>query len=62
VLHDRNLDVVDAALDHVRDAAAAPDANLMPPILDAVHTYATVGEICRALADVFGRWVEEPVL
>jgi methylmalonyl-CoA mutase N-terminal domain/subunit len=62
VRHDRNADAVDAALDRVRDAASAPDANLMPPILDAVHTYATVGEICNALADVFGRWVEDPVL
>jgi methylmalonyl-CoA mutase N-terminal domain/subunit len=62
VLHDRNADAVDAALDRVRDTAAGPDANLMPPILEAVHNYATVGEICGALADVFGRWVEDPVL
>jgi methylmalonyl-CoA mutase N-terminal domain/subunit len=62
VRHDRNADAVDAALDRVRDTAAGPDANLMPPILEAVHNYATVGEVCNALADVFGRWVEDPVL
>jgi methylmalonyl-CoA mutase N-terminal domain/subunit len=62
VLHDRNADAVDAALDRVRDTAAGPDGNLMPPILEAVSNYATVGEICGALADVFGRWVEDPVL
>jgi methylmalonyl-CoA mutase N-terminal domain/subunit len=39
-------------------AAAAGDANLMPPIIDAVRAYATVGEICRALAGVFGEYVE----
>ncbi|MCU1462388.1 MAG: icmA [Acidimicrobiales bacterium] len=62
VRHDRNADAVDAALDRVRDTAAGADANLMPPILEAVHNYATVGEVCNALADVFGRWVEDPVL
>ncbi|MDA8352711.1 MAG: methylmalonyl-CoA mutase family protein [Firmicutes bacterium] len=31
-------------------------ANLMPLILDAVRSYATVGEICHALRDVFGEY------
>ena len=30
----------------------------MPAIHRAVLTYATVGEIMNALADVFGRWRE----
>jgi methylmalonyl-CoA mutase N-terminal domain/subunit len=34
----------------------------MPLILDAVRAYATVGEICRAMADVFGTWRESAVL
>ena len=28
--------------------------NLMPPILDAVRAYATIGEICGVLREVFG--------
>ena len=36
-------------------AAAASDANVMPAILEAVRSYATVGEISDALAAVFGR-------
>jgi methylmalonyl-CoA mutase N-terminal domain/subunit len=53
----RDNAAVDAALKAVK-AAAAGDANLMPPIIDAVRAYATVGEICRALAGVFGEYVE----
>jgi methylmalonyl-CoA mutase N-terminal domain/subunit len=55
-----------------RDPAAARDAlqrlsdeargesNLMPAIVDAVKAYATLGEINRALKDVFGEY-KEPV-
>jgi methylmalonyl-CoA mutase N-terminal domain/subunit len=32
----------------------------MPVIHRAVLSYATVGEIMGALADVFGRWRETP--
>ena len=37
-----------------------PTVNLMPALLDAVRSYATLGEVVDALADVFGRWVEIP--
>jgi methylmalonyl-CoA mutase, N-terminal domain len=33
-------------------------ANLMPPILEAVSAYASIGEICRVLGDVFGEYRE----
>ncbi len=32
--------------------------NLMPSLIEAVRAYATVGEICTALKDVFGTWEE----
>ena len=32
--------------------------NLMPPILDAVRAYATVGEMCDTLRDVWGEYEE----
>lgn len=35
---------------------AEADANLMPLILDAVRVYATVGEICHSLREVFGEY------
>ena len=34
------------------------EANTMPYIIDAVRAYATVGEICEALRDVFGTYTE----
>jgi methylmalonyl-CoA mutase N-terminal domain/subunit len=39
------------------DGAISP-ANTMPLILDAVKAYATVGEICDALRDVYGTYEE----
>jgi methylmalonyl-CoA mutase N-terminal domain/subunit len=57
---DRDDAAVGAALARVRADAADPEINLMPVLLDAVRTHATVGEIVDALADVFGRWVEDP--
>jgi len=41
--------------------AAEGDENLMPCILDCVHSYATLGEICQILKDVFGEY-EEPAI
>jgi methylmalonyl-CoA mutase N-terminal domain/subunit len=34
--------------------------SLLPPILAAVEAYATVGEICRAMEDVFGAYEGSP--
>ncbi|MDZ4340032.1 MAG: methylmalonyl-CoA mutase family protein, partial [candidate division NC10 bacterium] len=36
------------------ETAARADANLVPFILAAVKAYATIGEICRVLRQVFG--------
>ena len=48
---------VTAALVAMQDAARA-DGPLMEPILDAVRAYATVGEMCDALRDVWGEYEE----
>jgi methylmalonyl-CoA mutase N-terminal domain/subunit len=42
--------------------AAATDANLMPPILEAVRAYATVGEMCDVLRELWGEYEETPVV
>jgi methylmalonyl-CoA mutase N-terminal domain/subunit len=34
------------------------DANTMPYILECVRAYATIGEICEALRDVYGTYEE----
>jgi methylmalonyl-CoA mutase N-terminal domain/subunit len=52
---------VQRTLDRLR-AAARSTENIMPPILDAVRAYATVGEMCDALREVWGEYVEVPVI
>jgi methylmalonyl-CoA mutase, N-terminal domain len=59
---DRDTEAVRSTLDRVREAAADPEVNLMPPLIDAVRTYATEGEIMHTLADVFGLYTETPRL
>ncbi|MBW2145905.1 MAG: methylmalonyl-CoA mutase [Deltaproteobacteria bacterium] len=55
----RNNDAVRASLDGVREAAAG-NGNTMPAVLEAVQSYATLGEIVGAMKEVFGEF-EEPV-
>jgi methylmalonyl-CoA mutase N-terminal domain/subunit len=57
----RDNDRVKRTLDHLRDTART-SANLMPPILDAVRAYATVGEMCDALREVWGEYEEVPII
>ncbi|MGC2016915.1 MAG: methylmalonyl-CoA mutase family protein [Candidatus Acidiferrales bacterium] len=54
---ERSGQEVERRLDALRKAAAG-DADLMPHIYDAVKAYATLGEICDALRDVFGIYEE----
>ena len=61
-LADRDDAAVHAALAHIRSDAADPTTNLFPTLLDAVRVEATVGEVMGALADVFGRYTESPVI
>ena len=61
VREQRDDGAVTRALDVMRRAAVGTD-NLMPPILDAVRAYATLGEMCDALRDVWGEWEEEAVI
>ena len=57
----RNNDAVKASLEEIRKAAQGTD-NLMPHILAAVRQYATLGEICGVLREVFGEYQESVVL
>jgi len=54
---ERDGAAVAAAMQALETAARGSD-NLMPPIIAAVEAYATIGEICRTLEGVFGRYQE----
>jgi methylmalonyl-CoA mutase N-terminal domain/subunit len=56
----RNSAAVTRALDQLRRAATGSE-NTMPLLLDAVRAYATLGEMCNALRDVWGEYREEAV-
>jgi methylmalonyl-CoA mutase N-terminal domain/subunit len=60
----RDRDRVERALDAMRETArrSRPGDNLMPPILDAVRAYATIGEMCDALRQVWGEYEEVPII
>jgi methylmalonyl-CoA mutase, N-terminal domain len=57
----REQAAVERSLDAIRRAAAGPD-NLMPPLLTAVRAYATLGEMCDALREVWGEWEEQAAI
>jgi methylmalonyl-CoA mutase N-terminal domain/subunit len=57
----RDSTAVEGALARLRSAAAGDRENLMPPLLEAAKAYATLGEMCDALRDVWGVWRETPV-
>jgi methylmalonyl-CoA mutase, N-terminal domain len=64
----RSNDEIRRLLDTLKKAAAREPgvgtngkispANTMPYIVDAVRSYATVGEICEALREVYGTYTE----
>ncbi len=54
----RDASKVAETLDAVREAAASGE-NLVPPILEAVKVYATQGEICDVLREVFGTYTPD---
>jgi methylmalonyl-CoA mutase N-terminal domain/subunit len=48
-------------LEAMRNAAESETENMMPYILDAAKAYATLGEICGVLREVFGEYEEPPL-
>jgi methylmalonyl-CoA mutase N-terminal domain/subunit len=57
----RDHDAVRRALDRLRDTARGR-GNTMYPLLDCVRAYATIGEMCDALRDVWGEYEEVPLI
>lgn len=61
IKHERNNDVVNQKLAALKLATQGED-NLMPYIVDAVKSYASVGEICNSMRVVFGEYKETVVI
>ncbi len=58
---ERNNEEVNKNLSALKKAAEGSD-NLMPPILEAVRNYASIGEICNTMRLVFGEYKEHVVI
>lgn len=56
----RNDDAIKVVLDEVRQACKNK-TNIMPPIIKAAKTYATLGEVVDAMKDIFGEWQESSI-
>jgi methylmalonyl-CoA mutase N-terminal domain/subunit len=59
VKNERNSRTVQESLEQIKKDAQE-NVNLMPSVIEAVKAYATVGEITKALKDVYGEY-EEPI-
>ena len=59
VKKERDNQEVQSTVKALHVAAQDENENLLPYFLDCVKAYATVGEMCNVLRDVFGEW--EPV-
>ena len=57
----RDNDAVGRSLDTLRHTARG-QGNTMEALLDCVRAYATVGEMCNALRDVWGEYEEVPLV
>jgi methylmalonyl-CoA mutase N-terminal domain/subunit len=57
----RDNDAVKGYLTELKEACKRDD-NLMPYIVSAVRAYATLGEICNVMRDVFGEYKENIVV
>ncbi|MEC7854923.1 MAG: methylmalonyl-CoA mutase family protein, partial [Candidatus Neomarinimicrobiota bacterium] len=58
--NNRNSQAVDSSLAKIKYAAKS-DKNLLPPIIEAANSFATIGEIVISLKEEFGEWNETSV-
>jgi len=57
----RDAAEVERSLAALKEAAGAPDRNLMDPIIDCARANVTEGEMVESLQAVFGSYTESPV-
>ena len=53
---ERDNEAVQNSLGRLADAARSPDDNTIPPMMECVEQYATLGEICAVLRREFGEY------
>ena len=53
---ERDNDAAQNSLGRLADAARSPDDNTIPPMMECVEQYATLGEICAVLRREFGEY------
>jgi methylmalonyl-CoA mutase N-terminal domain/subunit len=58
---ERNNEAVNKSLSELKNAAEG-DENLLPFILNSVKSYASIGEICNVLREVFGEYKEQVII
>ena len=58
----RNTGKIDVVLARLEAEASDPTINLMPTLIDASNNRATIGEMMKAMGNVFGRHVEVPTI
>jgi methylmalonyl-CoA mutase N-terminal domain/subunit len=58
---DRDQAAVDKALEALKTAAADPEVNLIPAMVDCFDVYATIGEVTSALTAVWGRYEQSMI-
>lgn len=56
---ERDNGTVEKALKEVKRVAASKKENIVPSVLAAVDSYATIGELCNTLRSVFGEYREQ---
>ena len=57
---ERDNERVERALEQIRKTCDGNE-NIMPALIEAAHSYATLGEITQAMKDVFGEYEETPI-
>ena len=53
---ERGNERAQVCLRRLDEAAGGEEVNLIPPIVEAVKAYATLGEMCHVLRGVFGEY------
>ena len=56
VKQERDNEAVKASLKRLKEAAEDESVNLIPPLMECVRLYTSVGEMCGTLKDVFGEY------
>ena len=57
---ERDTDLVNTKLTEIQNCCKNGN-NLVPVIIDAVESYATLGEIVDSMKDIFGEWTEKAI-